>query len=581
MAITRISTLHTVLNASITANISADADEFAMVRLDNGSIAVVGETFASTDGTKSQFVSVVNSTNTAHTGLLNFAVDTATVEYQWPVLTAGNGNTFAINFDRYDGNETNGGDANAMTKFYNASGTALTGSLNGSTSAAGVEFSSSMSRLGNGNYLMTWTDALATTNTNLNTEVMGRIFSPAGTAIGGEFQINSSTAGAQIGNDSVALGDGRSFVFWGDGPVVQTANGPVINPTGMKGRFVTSAGVPTGAEITVDTVTRTGVDIDDVNAVALANGGFVIGWAEQWDPDNGTRPVGFNDTFRFQVFGASGGKIGGEFVVQTETSGVSNAFKLVELANGGFAAYWQERAPGGVMETHVRTFSTYGGESGTETVLTSIANNGTDGLDEIYHLALMADGKVMGFGYDEGTSGRAGTQIFDFGDERIIGTNSADNFYGKIGVNDIMRGEGGNDTLRGLTGNDSIDGGLGNDTIVTGGGVDTVSFTTALSTSLNRDTITDFYVPADVMRLDDLIFTTVARTSVTNSVLLAGQFWKSATGVAHDADDRIIYNTVTGVLTYDSNGNAAGGTIAQFAVLTPNLALTNADFLVI
>ncbi|MEQ1715238.1 MAG: hypothetical protein ABL907_04515 [Hyphomicrobium sp.] len=55
----------------------------------------------------------------------------------------------------------------------------------------------------------------------------------------------------------------------------------------------------------------------------------------------------------------------------------------------------------------------------------------------------------------------------------------------------------------------------------------------------------------------------------------------SATGLAHDADDRIIYNTASGVLTYDSNGNAAGGTIAQFALLTTKPALTSADFLVI
>lgn len=78
MAITRASALHSVLGAS-TLNISSDADEFAVARLDNGSIAVVGETFASTDGTRSQFVSVVNASNAAHTAAVNFATGTATV----------------------------------------------------------------------------------------------------------------------------------------------------------------------------------------------------------------------------------------------------------------------------------------------------------------------------------------------------------------------------------------------------------------------------------------------------------------------------------------------------------------------
>ena len=49
---------------------------------------------------------------------------------------------------------------------------------------------------------------------------------------------------------------------------------------------------------------------------------------------------------------------------------------------------------------------------------------------------------------------------------------------------------------------------------------------------------------------------------------------------AHDADDRIVYNAATGALIYDSNGLATGGAV-QFATLAKNLALTNADFVVI
>ena len=46
---------------------------------------------------------------------------------------------------------------------------------------------------------------------------------------------------------------------------------------------------------------------------------------------------------------------------------------------------------------------------------------------------------------------------------------------------------------------------------------------------------------------------------------------------AADAEDRIIYNSTTGGLFYNSNGNAAGGS-TQFAKLAAGLALTNADF---
>ena len=49
--------------------------------------------------------------------------------------------------------------------------------------------------------------------------------------------------------------------------------------------------------------------------------------------------------------------------------------------------------------------------------------------------------------------------------------------------------------------------------------------------------------------------TTSSSTSVGGDGALAlGAFHRSAAGVAHDADDRIIYDTDSGVLSYDADG---------------------------
>lgn len=99
-------------------------------------------------------------------------------------------------------------------------------------------------------------------------------------------------------------------------------------------------------------------------------------------------------------------------------------------------------------------------------------------------------------------------------------------------------------------------------------------FNTALGTT-GVDTISGFSVADDTIRLDNAIF---AGTGADNTTLLAGAF--SIGPTAADADDRIIYNSATGALSYDANGNGAGG-VTQFATLAAGLALTNADFFLV
>jgi Ca2+-binding RTX toxin-like protein len=127
----------------------------------------------------------------------------------------------------------------------------------------------------------------------------------------------------------------------------------------------------------------------------------------------------------------------------------------------------------------------------------------------------------------------------------------------------------------GNSGDNVIDGATGSDTLTGLTGSDSFMFADALGAA-NIDSITDFNVAADTIVLDNAIFATIVGTGV----LTAAQFRANSAGVAGDADDRIIYETDTGNLFFDSNGNAAGGSI-QFAVLDAGLALNNQDFLVV
>lgn len=133
----------------------------------------------------------------------------------------------------------------------------------------------------------------------------------------------------------------------------------------------------------------------------------------------------------------------------------------------------------------------------------------------------------------------------------------------------------GSDTANTVIGNAAanvLDGRGGADVLTGNGGADSFRFSTAPGSG-NVDTITDFAVGTDKIVLDHAVFAGLAA-----GPLGAGAF-ASGTAAA-DADDRIVYNSATGALWFDADGNGAGAAV-QFAALTPGLGLTSADFLII
>jgi Ca2+-binding RTX toxin-like protein len=144
--------------------------------------------------------------------------------------------------------------------------------------------------------------------------------------------------------------------------------------------------------------------------------------------------------------------------------------------------------------------------------------------------------------------------------------------------NDTLIGYGGNDILYGEAGADVLNGHVGADFLSGGSGKDVFFFSTKLSAA-NIDRISDFNHADDTIDLDDDIFTKL-NTGVQHSLTIA-QYKENSTGLATDADDRIIYNNVTGALYYDADGNGPTAAI-QFAVVSggPD-EVDQTDFLVV
>ena len=92
------------------------------------------------------------------------------------------------------------------------------------------------------------------------------------------------------------------------------------------------------------------------------------------------------------------------------------------------------------------------------------------------------------------------------------------------------------------------------DTLWGGGGADFFVFR-EMGTA-NADRISDWVSGTDKVQLDDFAFTAIG--ALGNFAVGDMRFWSSTAGTAHDADDRVIYNTSTGQLYYDADGTGAG-----------------------
>jgi Ca2+-binding RTX toxin-like protein len=225
------------------------------------------------------------------------------------------------------------------------------------------------------------------------------------------------------------------------------------------------------------------------------------------------------------------------------------------------------------------------------------------------------DDEIWGNEWDNSIVGGGGrdTLIGYEGSDFLHGNTGADSIAGGVGNDelrggrddDVVRGGAGQDFLQGALGNDELRGGLdgdalfagqGNDTLYGGGGDDYLDgkahsdvltggagadqfvFSNTPSGAGSADTIRDFEVGVDRFVLDVLAFGSLAAFPAGH--LAARGFVSSASAVAQDADDYILYDTATHVLSYDVDGNGVGAA-QPIAVLENGAAISAADILIV
>ena len=334
--------------------------------------------------------------------------------------------------------------------------------------------------LGNGGYALFWSsDDQAGLNlpASAASEIKGQIFDSGGTRIGGEFIVNSATAGDQFLPDAAVLANGTIAVVW-------TTADPAADGSdhAIKGQLIGSDGTPIGGEFLINSVAA-GNQVQPT--VAAVGNGFVVAWRSDQAAGG---PV-----IKAQQYDANGVKVGGEvFITEPGENSfiiyaVRSSPEIEDLGGGKFAVAWEGAynnaygiftgtVEGRIFQATPGVTPPPGPTAGSDTLF------GTSGDDSIAGLA--GDDEIHGGGGQDRLAGNAGDDLLygeagdDYlnghqGNDRLFGQQGADQLFGEDGQDrlyggdgaDSLYGQGGDDLLYGEGDRDRLDGGAGADTL--------------------------------------------------------------------------------------------------------------------
>ncbi|REK08469.1 MAG: hypothetical protein DWQ37_20220 [Planctomycetota bacterium] len=196
---------------------------------------------------------------------------------------------------------------------YNASGVAQGGEFQVNSVTDGPQVLSTVAMDPNGNFVVAWMG-----DDGDSFGIFAQRYDALGTPQGGEFQVNSSTAGQQASQAIAMDADGDFVVVW-------DSDGQDGSSYGVYGQRYNASGVAQGSEFQVNSYT---IDSQGRPKVAMdADGDFVVVWSD----------AGQGGGIIAQRYSASGSPLGGEFQVTSYTTFTPD---VATNANGDFVVTW-------------------------------------------------------------------------------------------------------------------------------------------------------------------------------------------------------------------------------------------------
>ena len=177
-----------------------------------------------------------------------------------------------------------------------------------------------------GNYMVVWTSA-GPGQDGAGRGIMGRIYSPAGVPVTGEFLVNAFTAGAQTRAAVATLPGGQFVVVW-------DSFGQDGSSEAIIGRKFDSAGRALTGEFLVNVFTPNRQIAPRVDSDAAGN--FVVVWMSYTQDGSLWGAVG-------RRYNAGAAPLSGEFLLSTVTN-LEQGYPAVSMVQDGrFAVVWEDQ----------------------------------------------------------------------------------------------------------------------------------------------------------------------------------------------------------------------------------------------
>jgi hypothetical protein len=203
---------------------------------------------------------------------------------------------------------------------YSSDGSAVDGEFRVNTNTTGYQSYPSIAPLAAGGFVVVW-------NTNAfraGAAIAGQRFDASGQQIGGEFRVDTYTVNVAT-HPKIASDAAGDFV------VVWTSTAADASLGAIAAQRFSHTGAPLGTEFLVNTYTTN--DQTDAAVASDAQGNFAVVWSSNAQDGSGLGVFG-------QLFAKTGAPLGGEFRVNTTTTGAQKQPTVTRSPAGDFVVAW-------------------------------------------------------------------------------------------------------------------------------------------------------------------------------------------------------------------------------------------------